>query len=110
MNENVMNEDLINPEGDSPKSKENEQEENKVDVSNEEEIETEEVEEYIDKDEEIIKGMYESGKFLVTTSELIKSGIDQDRLEAYGFQIGEYRLTRTLLVSPFTIEKIDTQD
>lgn len=117
MNENVMNDTDPRENGEGVESNENENNENNenenketVDVSSEEEIEIEEVEEYVDQDEEIIRQMYDSGKFLVTSSELIKAGIDQDRLEAYGFQIGEYRLTRSLLVSPFTIEKIDTED
>lgn len=59
----------------------------------------------IDPDEKILSDMFDSGKTEVTTGELVSSGIDTSRMAQYAFEIGKFKLTRLLLVSPYKIEK-----
>jgi hypothetical protein len=60
----------------------------------------------LDSDEQILNDMFESGKTDVTTSELITAGFDTSRIGQYTFVIGQFKLTRLLLVSPYKIEKV----
>ena len=59
----------------------------------------------IDPDEKILSDMFESGKLEATTGELISAGFDTSRMAQYSFEVGNYRLSRLLLASPYKIEK-----
>lgn len=86
----------------------NEQEQPKaeeIDVTGENSVVVEEVVTEFDPDEKIISDMYDSGKTEVTSSELIKAGFDTNRMASYSFNIGQFKLSRLMLVSPYTIEK-----
>lgn len=60
----------------------------------------------MDADEKILNDIFESGKTEVTTSDLITAGFDTSRMSQYSFEVGKFKLTRLLLVSPYKIEKI----
>lgn len=76
-----------------------------IDVTGENSVVVEEVVTEFDPDEKIISDMYDSGKTEVTSSELIKAGFDTNRMASYSFNIGQFKLSRLMLVSPYTIEK-----
>ena len=59
----------------------------------------------VDPDEKILNDFYESGKTEVTSNDLINAGFDSLRISEYAFEIGSFKLTRLLLVSPYKIEK-----
>lgn len=66
---------------------------------------TEVVQTKIDPDEKILSDMFDSGKTEVSINELVSSGFDTSRMAQYSFEIGAFRLSRLLLVSPYKIEK-----
>lgn len=76
-----------------------------LDVTGENSVVVEQVVTEFDPDEKIISDMYDSGKTEVTSSELIKAGFDTNRMASYSFNIGQFKLSRLMLVSPYTIEK-----
>ena len=80
-------------------------EKQKSDVIEHEVIEEEVV--IYDKDEESIAKWVESGEDRITTSQLIKIGVDMSRVRPFGFRIGKYSFQRTLLVSAYYIEVND---
>ena len=59
----------------------------------------------LDPDEQILNDMFESGKTEVTTSELITAGFDTARMSQYAFEVGQFKLSRLLLVMAYKIEK-----
>jgi len=59
----------------------------------------------LDSDEQILNDMFESGKTEVETGELITAGFDTSRMSQYAFEVGQFKLSRLLLVSPYKIEK-----
>ena len=61
----------------------------------------------LDPDEKILNDILESGKNEVTTSELITAGFDTSRMAQYSFSVGQFKLTRLLLISPYKIEKVN---
>jgi len=76
-----------------------------LDVTGENSVVDQQVETRFDPDEKILSDMYDSGKTEVTTNNLIVAGFDTSRMASYTFQIGSFRLSRLLLVSPYKIEK-----
>ena len=76
-----------------------------LDVTGENSVVEEEVVTQFDPDEKILSDMLESGKAEVTTNELIQAGFDSSRMASYSFQVGGFKLSRLLLVSPYKIEK-----
>ena len=96
--EGENNEGVINP---------NENQENELDVTGEKTVIEEQVEVTFDPDEMILKNMYDSGKIEIFTNDLITAGFDTTRMASYTFSVGKYKLSRLLLVAPYTIEKIN---
>ena len=76
-----------------------------LDVTGENSVVEEQIVTHFDKDEKILSDMFESGKVEVTTNELIQAGFDTSRMASYSFQVGGFKLSRLLLVSPYKIEK-----
>lgn len=58
-----------------------------------------------DPEEYIIDAMWEKGKREVSTTDLISSGFDPQRIDAYEIIVGKYRLSRMLALSPYKLEK-----
>ena len=79
-----------------------------IDVTGENSVVVEQVVTNYDPDEKIISDLYNAGKTEVTYEELCKAGFDKKRTAAYTFNIGEFTLSRFMLVSPYTIEKNNT--
>lgn len=73
--------------------------------TSEEQVQEVVVQPKIDPDEKILSDMFDAGKTEVTTGELISAGFDTSRMAQYSFEIGSFRLSRLLLVSPYKIEK-----
>ncbi len=96
--EGENNEGVINP---------NENQENELDVTGEKTVIEEQVEVTFDPDEMILKNMYDSGKREIFTNDLITAGFDTSRMASYTLSDGKYKLSRLLLVAPYTIEKIN---
>lgn len=98
----VMNEQTVAPtptdnqEVAQPQAETQENQENQV---------QEVVQPKIDPDEYILSDMFANGKTEVTTGELISAGFDTSRMAQYSFEVGNYRLSRLLLASPYKIEK-----
>jgi hypothetical protein len=76
-----------------------------LDVTGENSVVDEQVETRFDPDEKILSDMFDSGKTEVTTNDLIVAGFDTSRMASYTFQVGSFKLSRLLLVSPYKIEK-----
>ena len=76
-----------------------------LDVTGENSVVEEQVETRFDPDEKILSDMFDSGKIEVTTNDLIVAGFDTSRMASYTFQVGSFKLSRLLLVSPYKIEK-----
>lgn len=105
MNDNVNNqpdEAEVKQDGQSQESQAQNEE---FDVTGENSVVVEQVETQFDPDEKIISDMFDAGKTEVTSSELIAAGFDTKRMASYSFSIGQFKLSRLLLVSPYTIEK-----
>jgi hypothetical protein len=79
-----------------------------LDVTGENSVVEEQIITNFDKDEKILSDMLESGKTEVTTNELITAGFDTSRMASYSFQIRSFKLSRLLLISPFSIEKMQS--
>ena len=76
-----------------------------LDVTGENTVVEQVVEAFFDPDEKILQGFYESGKTELTSNDLIVAGLTLSRTKPYSFHIGQYRLSRLLLISPYTLEK-----
>jgi len=59
-----------------------------------------------DPEEYIIDLIWERGKREVSTTDLISSGFDPSRIDAYEIIVGKYRLSRMIALSPYKLEKI----
>jgi hypothetical protein len=57
-------------------------------------------------DEQIISDWLKNGKVEVTTNELKGAGFEVDAMDPHVVEIGRFKLSRLLLVSPYKIEKI----
>jgi hypothetical protein len=60
-----------------------------------------------DPDEKIISDIFDSGKTEVTTSDLVNAGFSVNRISQYSFNIGQFNLSRLLLVEPYKIDKTE---
>jgi hypothetical protein len=77
-----------------------------LDVTGENTVVVQEVEAVYDPDEKILQDMYDSGKTQITTNDLIVAGFNTSRITgSYTFNIGRFKLSRLLLLSPYTLEK-----
>lgn len=76
-----------------------------LDVTGENTVIEQVVEAFFDPDEKILQNFYESGKTQITSNDLIVAGFTLTRTASYSFSIGQYRLSRLLLISPYTLEK-----
>lgn len=96
----MVTEEKINENGNKITPSEN------LDVTGENTVIVEEVQVAFDPDEDILQGMYDAGQTQVTTNDLIVSGFNVKRVTgAYTFSIGKFKLSRLLLLSPYTLEK-----
>jgi hypothetical protein len=77
-----------------------------LDVTGENTVILQEVETIFDPDERILQEMYDSGKTQITTNDLIVAGFNTSRMTgSYTFNIGRFKMSRLLLLSPYTLEK-----
>lgn len=102
--ENVNGESQPGAESQEVKEQ-NAQNDTDIDVTGENSVVVETVETVFDPDEKILSDFYNSGKTEVTSQELISAGFDTKRMASYSFSIGQFKLSRLLLVAPYTIEK-----
>lgn len=86
-------------------NEQNEAQNEEIDVTGENSVVVEQVITNYDPDEKIISDFFTAGKTEVTSQDLLKAGFDAKRMAAYTFNIGQYTLSRFMLVSPYTIEK-----
>lgn len=100
-----------NPVPQEEKKQEEAQEQNSeptdLNVTEEESVVIEEVKVEYDPDEKILADIFEQGKTTVTTNELMALGFDTERMQPFSFQVGRYKVSRLVMISPYTIEKID---
>lgn len=78
-----------------------------LNVTNESNVIIEEVPVEYDPDEKILADLFAQGKDMVTTNDLMALGFDTERMSPFSFQVGHYKLSRLVMISPFKIEKID---
>lgn len=78
-----------------------------LDVTGENTVVEQVVESFFDPDEKILQDFYEAGKLEITSNDLIVAGFTLSRTKSYSFSVGQYRLSRLLLIAPYKLEKIN---
>ena len=76
-----------------------------LDVTGENTVVEQIVEAFFDPDEKILQEFYNAGKTDITSNDLIVAGFTLSRTRSYSFSVGQYRLSRLLLISPYKLEK-----